>query len=188
MNLDFASLESDYQHRLEVMKPTKLRAAKATAARLLKNRDRFLALQAQCGVPALWVMPVWDRENPNFNTYLGNGDALSKPTRHVPVGRGPFDSWEAGATDALTFDHVTQCPVWDWEHACWEWEKYNGFGVREHGRASGYLWSGTDQYVGGKYVADGVWSRGTWDTQLGCIIVAKAIASLDEEIAKGFAT
>lgn len=188
MNLDFVSLQPDYTQRLAEMAPIRQAAAVAEAKALLKYRDRFLALQAQCGVPALWVMPVFYRESPTFTSYLGNGDPLDRPTRDVPRGRGHFDSWEAGAADALAFDHVTQCPRWDWEHACWEWEKYNGFGVREHGRTSGYLWSGTDQYHGGKYVADGVWSRGTYDTQLGTVLIAKAIAALDEEIAKGFAT
>lgn len=186
--LTFDELKADYIQRLAAMKPTKLTAAKATAQRLLKSRDRFLALQSQCGVPALWVMPVFDRENPSFSAYLGNGDPLNEPTTHVPKGRGPFKSWEDGAADALKLDHVTLWNQWTWEGACWEWEKYNGFGPREHGRTSGYLWSGSDQYQGGKYIADGVWSRGTWDRQLGCIVVAKEIAALDAEIAKGFST
>lgn len=161
-------------------------AAKSIAVRLLKSRDRFLALQTACGVPALWVMPVFERENPSFQTYLGNGDPLDKATTHVPRGRGPFSTWEAGAADSLTLDRVTLCPQWTWERACYEWELYNGFGPRQHSRPSGYLWSGTSEYRGGKYIADGVWSRGTWDHQLGCVIVAKQIASLDAEIGKGF--
>ena len=184
--MTFDKLQPEYASRLAAMKFIHQSLAVATAKQLLKNRDRFLALQEHCGVPALWVMPVFDRESPSFTSYLGNGDPLKKETTHVPAGRGPFATWEDGAADALELDHVTQCPAWTWERACYEWEVWNGFGPRNHGRPSGYLWSGTNQYQGGKYVADGVWSRGTWDQQLGCVIVAKEIAALDQEIAKGF--
>lgn len=182
----FADLKADYTAHLAAMKFTQQASAKSVALRLLKSRDRFLALQKACGVPALWSMPVFERENPSFEAYLGNGDPLNKPTTDVPKGRGPFASWEDGAADALALDHVTLCPEWTWERACYEWELWNGFGPRMHGRPSGYLWSGTDQYKGGKYVSDGVWSRGTYDHQLGCVILAKKIAELDAEIAKGF--
>lgn len=185
--MNFDALKAEYVADLANAKPTRSTDAIAVAKRLLPHRDRFLAMQKMCGVPALWVMPVFERENPSFNAYLGNGDSLGRPTSHVPRGRGPFDSWEAGASDALKLDHITDVPEWNWPRGCYEWELWNGFGPRNHGRPSGYVWAGTSIYQGGKYVADGVWSRGTWDTQLGCVELARAIAELDAEIAKGFA-
>jgi lysozyme family protein len=184
--MNFDDLKKDYAADLFDAKPTRSSEAIAVAKRLLVNRDRFLAMQAMSGVPALWVMPVFEREEPSFNTYLGNGDPLNRPTRHVPRGRGPFSSWETGATDALTLDHVNEPADWTGPWACWQWEKWNGFGPRRHGRPSGYLWAGTTIYQGGKYVADGIWSRGTWDTQLGCVELGRAIAELDPEIGKAF--
>lgn len=183
--MNFDDLKAEYQADLAEAKPTRSTDAVTAAKRLLEHRDRFLAMQALCGVPALWVMPVFERENPSFSSYLGNGDALNVPTTHVPKHRGPFDSWEKGAADALTLDHITQVTEWTWERGCYEWELWNGFGPRHHGRPSGYLWAGTTVYQGGKYIADGVWSRGTWDKQLGTVILARAIAELDPEIAKG---
>ena len=159
------------------------------AKRLLENRERFIAVEKATGVPAIWLMPVWEREDPRFDRYFGNGDPLDRKTTDVPAGRGPFATWEEGVDDALRLDHVvayfknaSEC---SWEFACYHWEAWNGFGPREHGRASGYLWSGSDQYGGGKYVADRVWSRGTWDRQLGCVVLAKAIAALDPQIGSG---
>ena len=185
--MTFDQLAPEYIADLAAAKPTRSSEATAVAKTLLVHRDRFLALQKLCGVPALWVMPVFERENPSFNSYLGNGDPLNRPTRHVPKNRGPFNSWESGATDALRLDHITQVDEWTWPRACYEWERWNGFGPRNHGRPSGYLWAGmTPPYVGGKYVADGVWSRGTWDHQLSCVILARAIAQLDAEIGGGF--
>jgi lysozyme family protein len=168
------------------MRLLKPHTAQAVASRLLEHKDRFLAVQAQTKVPALWLMPTFEREGPSFSCYFGNGDPLDRPTTDVPRGRGPFASWELGVCDALHLDHVDEEAVWTWEYACYEWERWNGFGPRGHGRPTGYLWSGTSEYRGGKYVSDGIWSPRTWDEQLGAVIIAKTIAAADGEIAKGF--
>lgn len=179
----FVALADNYAAMLAAAKLTE--PTRVTATRLLQHRDRFLSLQQSTGVPALWVMPVFEREEPSFECYLGNGDPLNEPTKHVPRGRGPFASWEAGAADALKLDHISAVEDWSWARACYEWELWNGFGPRDHGRTSGYVWAGTDQYHGGKYVADGVWSPRTWDHQLGCFAIAKAIAELDPALGEG---
>lgn len=184
----FDELKDEYTKDLAEMKliPASVKEAEAVAKKLLANKARFMAVQTGCGVPALWLMPTFEREGPSFLDYFGNGDPLDKRTTDVPRGRGPFETWEAGCMDSLHLDHVTQCSDWTWPMAAYEWEKWNGFGPRGHGRPTGYVWSGTNIYRGGKYVADGVWSRGTWDHQLGTVIIAKQIAALDPEIGAGF--
>lgn len=188
MSYTFDALKAEYTSDLSDMRFTKSSEAIATAKRLLVNKSRFMTVQQQCGVPALWLMPTFEREGPSFSAYFGNGDPLNRPTRDVPRGRGPFATWEDGTIDALTLDHVTAHPPdgWTWEWACYQWEKWNGFGPREHGRPTGYLWSGTSIYQGGKYVSDGVWSPGTFDQQLGTVIVAVSLAQLDADLAAGF--
>ena len=184
MDLSFNTLASGISSEIEEANVTK--SAVDVAESLLKHRTRFLLVQQLCQVPALWLMPVFQRENPSFTAYFGNGDPLDKPTTHVPKHRGPFATWEDGVVDSLKLDHITSVKGWTWVRACYEWEAWNGFGVREyHGRPTGYVWAWTNVYQGGKYLADGKWSRGTWDTQPGCFAVAKAIAALDEEIGKG---
>jgi lysozyme family protein len=185
----FTELSPEYKIDLAACHLMKIQAAELVAHRLLQSKPRFLALQQASGVPALWTMPTFEREGPDFNAYFGNGDPLDKPTHDVPRNRGPFKTWEDGALDALKLDEITEPPElgeWTWEWALWTWERWNGFGPRDHGRPSGYLWSGTSIYKGGKYIADGVWSRGTVDKQLGTVIIAKCIAQLDPEIAAGF--
>lgn len=193
MDLSFLALKSDYTKRLAEVS-IHLRSGQANpddvAKRLLANKDRFLAVEKKTGVPAIWLMPVWEREDPSFSRYFGNGDPLDRPTTDVPRGRGPFATWEDGVEDALALDHVVAAfkspPESSWEYLCWKWESWNGFGPREyHGRPSGYLWSGTNQYAGGKYTADGEWSRGTWDIQLGCVAIARSIIRLDDDLAAG---
>jgi len=196
MDLTFEALEPEYKQDLAAMKFLRMTEATTAAKQLLAHRDRFLAVQKDCGVPALWTMPVFERENPRFDAYFGNGDRIigtDKKTTDWPRNRGPFATWEEGVTDALDLDHVVAAfnrNPHTWEFAVYEWEKWNGFGPREHSRPSGYPWSGTSIYRGGKFVHDGPggWSRGTWDHQLGTVILARAIAELDSEIGQGFVT
>lgn len=192
MNLTFAALEPEYTHRLAAMKLLSVPAATKIAVAILPFKQRFLDVSTATGVPALWLMATWDREAPainRFDCYFGNGDPLDRPTTDVPQDRGPFtgtDAWEKGCIDALHIDEVSSETQWSLVRMCWHWEKWNGFGPREHGRPSGYLWAGTDQYRGGKYVADGVWSPRTWDKQLGCVIIAKELVALDASLGGPF--
>ena len=156
---------------------------KVIAAHLYSFKEQYLAVQQATGVPIIVVATIHERESDaDFSTYLGNGDPLSHPSVHVPRGRGPFKTWAAGAIDALTLDRLNQVPDWTWERACYEWNLYNGFGPNSHGRTSGYVWSGTSIYDGGKYVRDGVWDGNTWDSQLGCFPIAQAIVALDNSL------
>ncbi len=100
-------------------------------------------------------------------------------TALVPKGRGPFDSWEAGAVDALALDGLDQVKTWSPERACFEIEKFNGFGYRKRGVRSPYLWSFSNHYAHGKYVTDGRFSSTHVDEQCGAIPILKAIMELD---------
>lgn len=48
-------------------------------------------------------------------------------------------------------------------------------GYRKRGKASPYVWSGTDKYKKGKYVGDGSYSANTVDAQAGTAAVLKAM-------------
>ncbi len=61
-------------------------------------------------------------------------------------------------------------------------EEYNGLGYASRGRPSPYIWSGTDQYVSGKYVRDGVYDPNAVDVQLGCAGLLMAMMALDPTI------
>ena len=82
----------------------------------------------------------------DFDTYLGNGEPLDEVTTLVPAGRGPFDTWEEGAIDALTYDGLTEVTDWRLEKMLFHLEKYNGLGY--HNKTpplpSPYLWAGTN--------------------------------------------
>lgn len=167
------------------------------AARLIgpAAKLRYQAIEAATGVPWFVIAVIHEREaDQNFDCSLAQGDPLDRPSRHVPRGRGPFlnhpsdppgqDAFFRGALDALE-----NCPPYaskwkDWTvgGALTLLELYNGTGYETHGENTPYDWGATDQEERGKYVADGRFDPSTWDTQIGCAAMLKAMIMMDPSI------
>lgn len=162
------------------LRPDKRELVMRIARKLMRYKAQYLAVEARSGVPWFVIAALHNRESDaNFATYLGNGEPLDRKTALIPKGRGPFDSWEAGAADALALDGLDQVKTWSPERACFEIEKFNGFGYRKRGVRSPYLWSSSNHYARGKYIADGHFSSTRVDEQCGAIPILKAIMELD---------
>jgi hypothetical protein len=73
-------------------------------------------------------------------------------------------------------------PAWTFERLCYELEKYNGWGYRQFGIPSPYLYAKTSQAVPGKYVADGRFDPQAVDAQCGGLAVLKALMASDPTI------
>lgn len=60
-------------------------------------------------------------------------------------------------------------------------EGYNGWGYRRYHPEvkSPYLWSGSNHYASGKYVADGTWSRSAVSAQCGTATLLRRIAETE---------
>jgi lysozyme family protein len=58
----------------------------------------------------------------------------------------------------------------------------NGLGYAARGVPSAYVWSGTDQYISGKYVADHVYRASAIDVQEGCAPILARMMALDPSI------
>jgi len=185
----FDELRDEYAHLWLAMttKPDMVASVENAARKLLKSKDRYKAVEIATGVPAAVIAALHMREsNADFTTYLGNGEPLSKKTRLVPKGRGPFKSWEEGAIDALTYQGLDKVRGWNVERACYAFEAFNGFGYRQyHSIRSPYLWGGTNQQQSGKYVADGVWDGTVMDRQLGACPVMQRMIAIDASLAIG---
>jgi lysozyme family protein len=182
----FDALAPEYLDLLGRMKITRETDAQAAAARIIKLMPRYKAVSTKTGVPAAWLAAVNERESSScLSTYLGNGDRLTAKTRHVPAGRGPFATWEAGAEDALALDKISAVALadWRWARACYLAELWNGFGYRARGIHSPYLWSGTSIPCEGKFVSDGQFAAGVQDSQLGIVPLALALIDLDPSLA-----
>ncbi|HEY1361495.1 MAG TPA: hypothetical protein VGF60_04575 [Xanthobacteraceae bacterium] len=198
--LQALSAEYSAQWRRMAVLPGRAAVVDRIARRLLAHKPRYAAVGARAGVPWLVVAVLHERESgADFSTHLHNGDPLTARTRHVPAGRprtgAPPFTWEESAVDALAMRGFAPRPApgngragddagerWPIERIAYECEGYNGWGYRSHGTPSAYLWSFSNIYRGGKYVADGVWSDGAVDQQCGVMPLVARLAELDPSI------
>jgi lysozyme family protein len=67
--------------------------------------------------------------------------------------------------------------VTDWSvpHMLFLLERYNGFGYRSRGVPTPYLWSLSNLYEKGKFVADGVFDPAAVSKQCGAAVMLKAV-------------
>jgi lysozyme family protein len=155
------------------------------AKRLVASKDRYKAVEKQTGVPWFVIAVIHERESgQKWNKSLAQGDPWNQVSTHIPRGRGPFESWEEAAYDALVNcgPHAANWKDWTSGGTLTLLERYNGLGYFNKGIPSPYVWSGTDQYVSGKYVADGVFDANAVDGQLGCAGLLKQMQKLDNTI------
>lgn len=155
------------------------------AKRLVAAKDRYKAVEVRTGVPWPFIAVTHERESTqNWTKSLAQGDPINRVSTHVPAGRGPFNSWEDAAYDALVNcgPYAARNKDWSIGGLLTLLERYNGLGYAGKGRASPYVWSGTDQYSSGKYIADGVYDPSEVDKQLGCAGLIMAMMKLDPTI------
>ncbi|MFG1432854.1 peptidoglycan-binding protein [Xanthobacter sp. V2C-8] len=187
----FASLEAEYAHRWAAMAvaPARLSAIEGMARRIVAGKARYRAVEARTGVPWAFIGVLHAREcGCDFRGALHNGERIlgtGRRTRLVPAGRGPFETWEEAAADALALKGYGPGFPWTLQRCLYEGERFNGFGYRMRGVPSAYLWSGSNQYARGKYVADGVWSGTAVDKQIGIAPLMKRLMELDSDAGFG---
>ncbi len=158
------------------------------AERLVAAKPRYQTVEAKTGVPWWAIAVIHEREAAQaWDCNIAQGDRWDRVSTHVPKGRGPFANWEAAAVDALVdcAPHAARWTDWSPGGAMTLLEQYNGLGYFHRGLPSPYIWSGTDQYVKGKYVRDGVFDADAVDRQLGCAGLVIAMQALDPSIRFG---
>jgi lysozyme family protein len=184
--IDVAALKRANAKRWVAAKPSRDFSG---AARRLVSPDakaRYLSVSAKTGVPWALIAVIHEREcSQDWALSLAQGDPWSRVSVHVPVGRGPFKSWEEAAIDALVdcAPYAARNEDWDIGSALTKLEEYNGLGYASRNRPSPYIWSGTNQYTSGKYVRDGAYDPEVVDSQLGCAGLLLAMMALDPTIA-----
>lgn len=139
------------------------------------NKARYKKVEDLTGCPWHVVGVIHLLESSlNFKGVLHNGEKIigtGRKTRLVPAGRGPFYSWETAAVDALKARVADLKPDWDIEQTLGFLEQYNGLGYRRRGILSPYLWSFTNRYARGKFVADGKFDPYAVSKQVGACAV-----------------
>lgn len=143
--------------------------------KIAKYKDVYLKVEKEIGVPWQMVGVIHEREAGEQDIgrwlcVLHNGEKIvgtGRKTRLVPARRGPFATWHEAAIDALKLEGFDKIKAWPVERMLWALEPYNGYGYRNEGLRSPYLWASTNHQQRGKYVADGVWDPNVMDTQVG---------------------
>lgn len=186
-------LRREYLNFWQTMKvlPERDAAVERTAQKLLLSLDRYKQLEHRLNIPAAFIMCVHEREGGGrFDTYLGNGQSIRRVTTIVPKGRGPFETFEDGAYDALiVVQKMGNIPLSEWDEAglAWFLEKMNGFGYRLFKHIpSPYLWGATNHQRRGKYIRDGVYDANVMDIQLGGMAIYAKIIEIRPELRLGY--
>jgi len=175
----------EYAKQWDAMRinPERVRGFEREAQFAINSKPRYLEVAARSNTWWAHIAVLHRRESDaNFNTYLGNGDPLNRKTVHDPQGRGPFDTFLAGALDALHFDGLDLVRDWTLEKVLYYCEIFNGTGYNERGLPSPYLWGGTNIQQPGKFIADHVWRARGMDPQPGCAPLLAKIAELDKGV------
>lgn len=153
--------------------------------RLVASKQRYETVALKTGVPWPVVAVIHERESSqSWRGSLAQGDPWDHVSIHVPKGRGPFPSWEAAAEDALVVcpPHAAKWHDWSIGGALCLLEQYNGLGYFRMGIPSPYVWSFTDQYHAGKYIADGHFDPHVIDQQIGCAALLARMTLIDPTI------
>ena len=169
----------DLYERAEITdNSTRMAPLMAACDRIEENKERYQTIEKVTNVPWDLVASLHCRESSlNFTRYLGNGDPLAQVTTHVPVGRGPFPSWELGAADALHLRNLTGLVDWTLPLILKRAEAWNGLGYQKYHPdvPTPYLWSFTSIYSKGKYAADGKFDPNLEDAQPGIAAILKEL-------------
>lgn len=157
-----------------------------------ENKDRYATVSEQTNLPPELVAALHFRESSgDFGTYLHQGDPLGKQAVNHPSDIPIFHEWEPGAEHALNDRYKKRIQsdlgitkdTTDLASIAAYAEYYNGLGYHNKGRNSPYVYAGTDQYKGGKYVADGRYSSRAWDQQPGVLAMVQTLRG--EEVTDG---
>jgi lysozyme family protein len=178
----FEAIKADYARLFSTCTVAPAHAGEVAWRRrmLLKGRPRYEEASAATGVPWWFIGIVHGLEASfNFNGHLHNGDPLTAKTVQVPAGRPdpwlPPSGWLASAKDALELEGLLDQADWSVERCLYRWEAYNGWGYRPRHINSPYVWSFSNHYTAGKYVADGRFDPNAVSRQCGAAVMLKAL-------------
>ena len=171
---------SDLFNRCKIA-PDKMAEVEEVVQRILQYQSRYASIAAQSTVPWYVIAVIHNMEcGLDFTKHLHNGDSLKRRTVNVPAsrpktGQPPF-TFEVSALDALEYDKLTEWNDWSIGGICYKLEGFNGWGYRAHNINSPYLWSYSNLYTSGKYVADNKWSGTAVSGQCGAAVILRSMS------------
>ncbi len=182
---DFAILAGEYRAQFDACEPDVAKQAliKSQLQKMRPGEMRYRALGERLGIPWFFIGIVHSLESGcNFTRHLHNGDPLTGRTLQVPAGRplsgSPPFTWEESAEDALRMKGLVGQTDWSLPAMMFRWEAFNGFGYRVRGLATPYLWSFSNIYTGGLFVADHEFDANARSKQCGAAVLLKRLQAL----------
>jgi lysozyme family protein len=145
------------------------------------RRKSYEAVAEETCVPWYFTAIIHGMEcSFDMTSHLHNGDSLKAKTKQVPAGRPnpwlPPSDWVSSAVDALRYDKLDEKPDWTLAHMLYRWESYNGWRSRLlYNISTPYLWSFSNHYTKGKFVADNKWDPNAVSKQCGAAVMLKAL-------------
>ena len=175
-------LRQEYRQRFDAARvsPARQEIVAQSVRKILGNRARYERITKSMTMPWYFLAIIHGLEADfRFDAHLHNGDPLTGRTVRVPAGRPargtpPF-TWEESAMDAIAANRYDKWNDWSVAGMLVAWERYNGLGYRQHGIHSPYVWSCTDLYAKGRYVADGKFEANAESRQCGAVAMLKGL-------------
>jgi lysozyme family protein len=129
------------------------------------NQGLYYQVMMGTGVPWQWIGAIHHMES--------FGDFTKSLSENAPISDG---SWVRDALEALNAEGYKPGEPLDWsDFSRWllRAEQYDGwrYAVRQPEVPSPYLWSGTDQYTSGFYMASGSWNELAVSTKVGAVAI-----------------
>lgn len=183
------SLSAEYRELFSTLEiePGRFDVVDGIIDRILSNKSLYKNVSRKVQAPWFFIAAIHNMESSlRLDRHLHNGDPLTARTRHVPANRpaegDPPFSWQESAQDALTLRRIDRVDDWSLERILYELEGYNGWGYRLHHAhvKSPYLWSFSNHYTSGKYIADGTWSNTAVSRQCGAAVIIKRLEQKEE--------
>jgi lysozyme family protein len=212
---DRALLAKEYFWLWSQVKPEgrKYAEAKKAAVVAFENKSRYQDVSNTTNVPWFFIAVIHYREaSQSWSGCLHNGDPWNKRTVHVPVGRGPWKSWEDAAVDALQWEGYANLKDWGCGDVFRCLELYNGPGYRVGGiknfichkqgrragtfdgiyhgsmqdtiprNASPYVYNGTPYYKKGVSIEDHSFYPDAVDDNVGVMLFLKVLEEVSQEL------
>jgi len=155
------------------------------AGKIVSNRGRYESAVSSTSVPWWFIAVVHAMEcSLNFTEHLHNGDPLSARTVRVPQGRPPTGTppfkWEDSARDAISYEKLDKVTDWSLTSVLYHWHRYNGINneYKTRGIPTPYLWSGSQHYQKGLYVADHDFDLNAVSGQVGAAVILKTLINI----------
>ena len=182
------ALRKEYENLFNtcIIRPERVAGIEQIISNLTANRERYQLVSELQGIPWSFVAVIHNMEaSLSFSKHLHNGDPLTARTIQVPAGRpkkgNPPFTWEESAADALSLKGLSAQTDWSLAGTLYQLERYNGWGYRLYHQhvLTPYLWSFSNHYTSGKYVADGTWSDTAQSKQCGSVVLLRRMAEMD---------